>query len=87
MTCRYITYSRITQINKPVITEYCLLNLSSCAVFVDMYKRLINLFYEQENADAYYIHFWDGSLIAQIHLVLCTNQVPGTYPVQGSERL
>lgn len=70
---------------------YCLLNLSSCAVFVDMYKLLginvIDLFYEQENADAYYIHFWDGSLIAQIHLVLCTNQVPGTYPVQGSERL
>lgn len=68
---------------------YCLLNLSSCAVFVDMYKLLginvINLFYEQENADAYYIHFCDGSLIAQIHLVLCTNQmhtsarnIPGT---------
>lgn len=54
-----------------------------------MYKLLginvINLFYEQENADAYYIHFCDGSLIAQIHLVLCTNQmhtsarnIPGT---------
>lgn len=39
-----------------------------------MYKLLginvINLFYEQENADAYYIHFCDGSLIADSFSVM-----------------